>query len=283
MGKKGAQMRRKWPVLAAAIPLIIGWALVAAYPAAASPAAFGSGGWVPGGPVSHLGNPSMVERHNRMQTVVTSSNWAGYADTGASNAFTSVSAAWVQPAATCASGDQYSAFWVGLDGYSSSTVEQTGSAADCVGRTAQYYAWWEIYPAAETEITGHTVKAGDHFTASVTYQSPDDYVLVIADSTQSWSYTTTQALAGAKRSSAEVIAEAPCCTNRGGILPLTNFGTVDFTSALVNGSALATLTPVEIKMRDTTVTAITGSPAENFGVTYSAVASPARFFGRGAF
>ncbi len=277
-------MLRKWPVLAAAIPLIIGWALVAAYPAAASPAAFRPGGWVPGGPVSNVGNPSMVKRHNRMQTVVTSSNWAGYAATGANGKFTSVSASWVQPAATCTSGDQYSAFWVGLDGYTSRTVEQTGSAADCTGKTASYYAWWEIYPAAETEITGHTVKAGDAFTASVTYESPDDYVLYIDDTTESWSYTTTQAESGANRSSAEVIAEAPCCTSRGGILPLTNFGTVNFTSALVNGSALSTLTPVEIKMPDTTVTAITGTPAENFGVTYSAVASPARFFfGRGAF
>jgi hypothetical protein len=225
----------------------------------------------------------MVERDNRMQTVVTSENWAGYVATGATNKFTSVSASWVQPAATCTSGDQYSAFWVGLDGYTSSTVEQTGSAADCVGKTAQYYAWWEIYPAAETEITGHPVKAGDHFTASVTYSSPDDYTLTITDSTESptWTYTTTQTLAGAKRSSAEVIAEAPCCTNRGGILPLTNFGTVDYTSALVNSAALSTYTPVEIKMTDTTVTAITSS--EDFGVTYSAVASPARFFGRGAF
>jgi hypothetical protein len=277
-------MRRKWPVLAAAIPLFIGWALIAAHPAAASPTGFGSGGWVPGGPVNHLGNPSLVERHNKMQTIVTSSNWAGYAATGATGKFTSVSAAWVQPAATCTSGDQYSAFWVGLDGYSSSTVEQTGSAADCVGKTAQYYAWWEMYPAGETEIN-HTVKAGDHFTASVTYASPDDYTLVITDSTESptWTYTTTQTLSGAKRSSAEVIAEAPCCTSRGGILPLTNFGTVNFTSALVNTAALATLTPVEIKMTDTTVTAITGSPGEAFGVTYSAVAAPARFFGRGAF
>src|SRR5580704_2679924 len=33
---KGAYMRRRWPVLAATIPLLFGWVLVAAYPAAAS-------------------------------------------------------------------------------------------------------------------------------------------------------------------------------------------------------------------------------------------------------
>ncbi len=279
-------MRRRWPVLLATIPLIFGWVLVAAYPAAASasPAVAGAGRWQPGGPISNPGNPTMVERHNRMQTVVTSENWAGYVATGATGKFTSVSASWVQPAATCTSGDQYSAFWVGLDGYTSSTVEQTGSAADCTGKTASYYAWWEIYPAAETEIS-EPVAPGDTFTASVNYTG-GEYVLTIADTTHPWSFTITQPESAAKRSSAEVIAEAPCCTSRGGILPLTNFGTVDFASALVNGSALAGYTPVEIKMRDTTITAITpsGADGEAFGVTYSAVASPARFFfGRGAF
>ena len=48
-------MRRKWPVLTAAIPLAFGWALVAAHPAAASirDGVPGPGGQVqPGGPVS---------------------------------------------------------------------------------------------------------------------------------------------------------------------------------------------------------------------------------------
>jgi hypothetical protein len=48
-------MRRKWPVVTAAIPLAIGWALVAAHPAAASirHGVPGPGAQVwPGGPVS---------------------------------------------------------------------------------------------------------------------------------------------------------------------------------------------------------------------------------------
>lgn len=40
----------------------------------------------------------------------------------------------------------YSAFWVGLDGYSSKTVEQIGTEADCKGATPSYYAWYEFYP-----------------------------------------------------------------------------------------------------------------------------------------
>ena len=37
-------MRRKWPILAAAIPLIFGWALIAAYPAGATAGVAGARG-----------------------------------------------------------------------------------------------------------------------------------------------------------------------------------------------------------------------------------------------
>jgi hypothetical protein len=53
--RQGAKMRRKWPVLAAAIPLAYGWALVSAHPAAAAvrDGLPGPGGQVqPGGPIS---------------------------------------------------------------------------------------------------------------------------------------------------------------------------------------------------------------------------------------
>ena len=39
-------------------------------------------------------------------------------------------------------------------------------------------------------------------------------------------------------SSAEVIVEAPCCTGSGGILPLTDFGTVSLTGSMANGAAM---------------------------------------------
>ena len=81
-------------------------------------------------------------------------------------------------AGTCSRGDQYAAFWVGLDGYSSSSVEQTGSEVDCVGRTAEYYAWYEMYPGP-SENYSNTVRAGDHFNASVTYEGSNEFSLYI--------------------------------------------------------------------------------------------------------
>ena len=87
---------------------------------------------------------------------------------------TSVSASWTQPTGTCSRGDQYAAFWVGLDGYSSSSVEQTGSEVDCVGRTAECYAWYEMYPNPSVNYS-NTVRPGDHFNASVTYTGGNSF------------------------------------------------------------------------------------------------------------
>jgi len=168
----------------------------------------------------------------------TSTNWAGYSATGAR--FTSVSASWKQPAVTCTSATAYSSFWVGLDGDTSNTVEQTGTDADCSGSTPQYYAWYEMYPKFPVNLRG-TVRPGDHLSASVTTDGSGRFTLTITDSTQGWTNTTNARLKSAKLASAEVIAEAP--SSSGGVLPLANFGTVSFSGAKANGSLLTSSTP----------------------------------------
>jgi Peptidase A4 family len=220
-------MLRRWSIILVMLAAAVGTALTATS-ASAAPTA----GWhySPGGPAHLVGHGTFGGSHEAEST-----NWSGYAAT--TGTYTSVSASWVQPSGTCSRGDQYSAFWVGLDGYSSSTVEQTGSEVDCVGRTAEYYAWYEMYPGP-SENYSNTVKAGDHFNATVTYEGSNKFSLYIADTTQGWSHTTTASLSGAARSSAEVIVEAPCCTASGGILPLTDFGTMSFTGSDANGAAI---------------------------------------------
>jgi Peptidase A4 family len=272
-------MRHKWPVLAAVIPVVFGWALVAAYPAAATAGGVGASGASasglaqPGGLVRELGHGSAGGRPRTWggrkqgrKTVVASSNWAGYADTGPSRDFTNVTSSWVQPAGHCGSGVQYAAFWVGLDGYSSRTVEQIGSEVNCVGQNAEYSAWYELYPSPAVTFS-NTVQAGDQLAASVSYEGSSKFLLTITDSTQHWTRSATRSLAGAARSSAEVIAEAPCCTLKGGILPLTDFGTASFSDATVNNANLCTLTPAEITMPDTSVTSL--SSCQDFTVSYT--------------
>ena len=248
-------MRRRWPALAATIPLVLAWAVAIAHPASAA-----SPGVRPGGPVNSLSTP-------RQNTTVTSSNWAGYVAAGAPGTFTSASANWTEPAGRCAGRDgRYSAFWVGIDGYTSPTVEQIGTEVDCSGFYPRYYAWYEVYPGAAVNFP-NPVSPGDQFSGSVTYTSPSTFSLVLTDATKGWTQTQSVTLASAARSSAEVIAEAPCCTANGGILPLTNFGTASFASATANGQSLATFHPTGIVMPNTSVSAINSSGG--FTVSYT--------------
>jgi hypothetical protein len=171
----------------------------------------------------------------------TSSNWSGYA--AYNNTFNSVSASWVQPAVTCTTQNTYSSYWVGLDGYNSSSVEQLGTEADCSGGVASYYAWYEMYPKRGFYIN-MGVASGNNFSASVTY-SGGKYVLSLANSTTHQTFSTSQRANSAKRTSAEVVVEAPY---NGGILPLANFGSAGFTNSLANGQPIGNYTFDRITM-----------------------------------
>ena len=175
---------------------------------------------------------------NHKITNSTSTNWSGYAVTG--SRFTSVSASWTEPTVSCSGGTAYSSFWVGLDGDTSGTVEQTGTDADCSGSTPRYYAWYEMYPKFPTNLRG-TVRPNDKLNATVTTDGRGGFTLTISDTTQGWTNTTNARLKSAKLASAEVIAEAP--SSSGGVLPLANFGTVGFSNAKANGALLTSSTP----------------------------------------
>ena len=170
----------------------------------------------------------------------TSTNWSGYAVSGF-GPYQSVSSSWQQPEVDCSkTPTAWSAFWVGLDGDTTNTVEQTGTDADCSNGTPVYYAWYEMYPKYPVHYANQ-VSAGDTLSASVTYLESGYFKLTLSDATQGWSQTTTQRLKSAKLGSAEAIAEAP--SGRGGILPLADFGKAAFGATTVNGSLLTSSTP----------------------------------------
>jgi Peptidase A4 family len=141
---------------------------------------------------------------------VQSSNWSGYAaetnlNAPAANAVTMVSGTWTVPTVTGKT-NAYSSVWVGIDGYSSSSVEQLGTEQDTTkSGAARYYAWWEMYPNPSIQISSLTISPGDTISASVTYSS-GAFTLQITDKTTGKSFSTTQS-ATAQRSSAEWIVE----------------------------------------------------------------------------
>ena len=184
----------------------------------------------------------------------TSVNWSGYAVT-APTPFTDVKGSWIQPTANCSSApaaptpgngrgkgngrghggggggqSSYASFWVGLDGYSSSTVEQTGTDADCNGATPVYYGWYEFYPAFPVNFAD-PVSPGDSMSAEVSV-SGGTVTITLSDTTKHWTEHASQPSGGYALSSAEWIAEAP---SSGKVLPLADFGTVTFTGASATG------------------------------------------------
>jgi len=159
----------------------------------------------------------------------TSANWSGYAAESSillpSNGFVkSVTGSWKVPTLTCTSQNTYVATWVGIDGYSDGTVEQTGTEQDCIGGVQSNYAWYEMYPKPSFKITTITVNAGDTITATVTYNGNKIFTLTLIDNTTGQSFTQSFKSNG-RQQSAEWVAEAPYA---GGILPLANFGVINF-------------------------------------------------------
>ena len=230
-----------------------------------------------------------------------SSNWAGYAvtgsETGSTPHFNTVSGRWVQPKATCTSGQAtYSAFWVGLGGFSadSEALEQIGTEADCTAAgKATYSMWYELVPAPSVPIS-LKVFPGNLIAAAVSVTGKT-VVLQIQNLTRKTSFTTVLRARVTDITSAEWIAEAPSSCDASGctVLPLTNFGTISFSgsSATVAGTIDAAWAPSLIQLipedpasaaAPTPATSLPGavpsplSPdGSAFDVTWQAAATPA--------
>jgi hypothetical protein len=171
-----------------------------------------------------------------------SSNWAGYAVHRSGVHFHKVVGAWTQPSLACTRGrSTYSAFWVGIGGYSetSQALEQIGTEADChaSGREVMS-AWYELVPAASKSIK-LSVHAGDAITASVTVTG-HRVQMTLADSTTHKAVTKSLHASLIDTTSAEWIAEAPSeCQGENSCqtLPLADFGSTTFGFARIQTTA----------------------------------------------
>jgi Peptidase A4 family len=168
--------------------------------------------------------PSIPDNQN------TSHNWSGYAATGGT--YTSVTGTWTVPQFSADGSFGIDAAWVGIGGVRSHDLIQAGTQQTVSGSgSTQYEAWVEMLPRTSRPVQLR-VHAGDSVTVSIAEQSPDQWSINFNDNTTGQTYQTTQQYTSS-HSSAEWVEEAPS-SGRGSLLPLDNFGSIEFS----NGSAV---------------------------------------------
>ena len=189
--------------------------------------------------------------------------WGGYADTG--ETYTSVSGSWTVPTLNCAATKNSSVSpWIGIDGWSSQTVEQIGFDQDCTKGVAGYFPWVEMYPANSIYFT-ETVNAGDHITAAVS-ASGTSWTLTESDTTQGWTKTYHKS-GNDQKSSAEAILE----DLGSNIPPVADFGAVNFTNITANGAPLAsagTVNSTDIERGNTPLTDNSALSGGDFSINW---------------
>jgi len=181
-----------------------------------------------------------------------SSNWSGQIATGGT--YDSVGGSWNVPAVSAeSSSSSASATWIGIDGTSSQTLIQTGTAQQSSGVDQ---AWWETLPNAETPINEY-VAPGDAITASIIAQASSNlWTITISDTTQNWTFVHTLSYVTPK-ASAEWIEEAPTI---GVQTSINDYGSVTFTGMTVTGpgTASSAYTPVYLGGSDPNTGAFNG-------------------------
>jgi hypothetical protein len=246
-----------------------GWKISSDDNPTASPASSGSGSTSPQGSQPPSSSPSTSD---------SSTNWAGYAATGGT--FTSVTGTWTIPAYTANSTAGVDATWVGIGGVSSTDLIQAGTDQETSGTgQTQYEAWIETLPRASQPVN-LTVNPGDSITVTISQTSKGNWSISMKNNTTGQSYQTNVKY-NSSLSSAEWIQEAPSGV-RSGVLPLDNFGTVNFTSgsAVENGQtvniAQSGAQPITLETQRGQVLASPsslGSDGASFSVTRTSTAS----------
>jgi hypothetical protein len=219
-----------------------------------------------------------------------SRNWSGYVASG--DGYSAVSGTWSVPDPSLGGAAGVGATWVGIGGVQSRDLIQAGTqdVSSGTGRS-QFQAWIEMLPQASHQVP-LAVRPGDSVTVSIAEQSPGSgtWTVSFQNNTSGQTYQTNVRYASSQ-SSAEWIEEAPAAGN--GIVPLENFGTVEFggATATANGQQidLAQASPQPVSMLNGNGQALAvpsgiGSDGASFSVTRtsaSATAVPAARRGPG--
>jgi hypothetical protein len=224
-------------------------ALIAAAPAGAAPA--GRAAAAPRAQhsmVMHSNPIRFVPGASTLGSTVHSQNWSGYVSVPKTKAggFKAIRATFDVPSVNCSkSPHSLSVHWVGIDGFRNKTVEQDGVLAQCAGkkgRTAQYAAWWENFPANPIRVA-FRVRPGDAVIASVFHKTAagahhNQYNLVLKDVTSGRRLNVWKSCGArsCQNHTAEVISEAPT-NSSGNVVPLSDYGIINYESIQVTSKS----------------------------------------------
>ena len=135
--------------------------------------------------------------------------WSGYITAG--GGFSRVTATWTEPAIQAKEGGTAVAFWAGLAGTNTKTVQQIGTEAISEGRGgAVHDAWFEMYPRPPVEISPNrlSIVAGDVLTATVASLGHRRYRLQLVNRTTGRAFSTVQRARSDDASRGAIIVES---------------------------------------------------------------------------
>ena len=173
--------------------------------------------------------PALPAHQAKNHSTVESTNWSGYVDRApAGGHITSVIGHWVVPSAQSLP-PGFSAAWTGIGGFGTTDLIQAGTTTNSLGG-AQYYAWFELLPDAETPIAACsrdascTVNPGDSIAVHIDSTGGEGWRIRIDDQGHwSWSANVTYR---STQSTAEWVLESPSVG--AGPTMLANVGAVTF-------------------------------------------------------
>lgn len=224
--------------------------------------------------VSHgVFRPATTGLLARSNASTTSLNWSGYDVNG--TGITGVKSVFVVPTAKAVPAG-FAANWAGIGGYSTTDLIQAGTSEDSSGT---YYAWYEILPAPETQLTACagdancTVTPGDKVTVEIHNVGINVWSVNLTDAGR-WTWSQNIPYVSSE-SSAEWILEAPSV---GGVqTAVANVGTSYFgpTSTWTNATGAHTIAvgnPLSIAMSPGGVNEATPSALAPNGMSFNSCA-----------
>jgi Peptidase A4 family len=164
--------------------------------------------------------------------MATTDNWSGYVVQG--GPFSSLSGTFTVPSQTTgAACDDTLSQWVGIDGAGARdtdliqagvTENETGpTTGNCTPGRFYTWAWWEILPAAPTNVFSVPVHAGDSVTVTIQQMSVDFWQISLTDNSDGESFTVEEPYSG-PGDTAEWVTEAAAGNNCGsGVGPAPGF------------------------------------------------------------